>query len=213
MISFSGSQARQLQSVSMIGKKDVDNIREARDQDKKEVLTLIAHCLAAHQVNIEKLILILILILSLILVRGPSLEDTSRDCSPTTPCGSAVLLSLSSWGSHQTCRQSQSRPLSSCRCSSLTRSESQSSTHNDKIISIFSFPQFRFQKFWRQILPHFDRKSPDLLEVISYYSQERRRILIMTVHGRSEQRINFRLYLIFLFRDHRRCGLYQGVRG
>ena len=31
--------------------KDVDNIREARDQDKKEVLTLIGHCLAAHQVN------------------------------------------------------------------------------------------------------------------------------------------------------------------
>ena len=77
----------------MIGKKDVDNIREARDQDKKEVLTLIAHCLAAHQVNIQKLILILILIL--ILVRGPSLADTSRDCSPTTPCGFAVLLSLS----------------------------------------------------------------------------------------------------------------------
>ena len=71
----------------MIGKKDVDNIREARDQDKKEVLTLIAHCLAAHQVNIEKLILILILIL----VRGPSLADTSRDCSPTTLYGSEAL--------------------------------------------------------------------------------------------------------------------------
>ena len=37
--------------VRMMDKKDVDNIREARDQDKKEVLTLISHCLAAHQVN------------------------------------------------------------------------------------------------------------------------------------------------------------------
>ena len=80
----------------MIGKKDVDNIREARDQDKKEVLTLIAHCLAAHQVNSDILILILILMLD----RGPSLADTSRDCSPTTLCGFAVLLSSSSWGSH-----------------------------------------------------------------------------------------------------------------
>ena len=37
--------------VSSVSMKDVDNIREARDQDKKEVLTLIGHCLAAHQVN------------------------------------------------------------------------------------------------------------------------------------------------------------------
>ena len=86
----------------MIGKKDVDNIREARDQDKKEVLTLIAHCLAAHQVNIEKLILILILIL--ILVRGPSLEDTSRDCSPTTLSGLVVPSSSSSSASPWTCQ-------------------------------------------------------------------------------------------------------------
>ena len=28
----------------------MDNIREAGDQDRKEVFTLISHCLAAHQV-------------------------------------------------------------------------------------------------------------------------------------------------------------------
>ena len=37
----------------MIGKKDVDNVREAVTTDKKEVLTLISHCLATHQVNDE----------------------------------------------------------------------------------------------------------------------------------------------------------------
>ena len=62
----------------------------------------------------------------------------------------------------------------------------QTSENNSNIL----FSQFRFQKFWRQILPLFDRKSPDLLEVIRYYNQERRRILIMTVHGRLQLQID-----------------------
>ena len=68
----------------------------------------------------------------------------------------------------------------------LSRVAGQTSENNSNIL----FSQFRFQKFWRQILPLFDRKSPDLLEVIRYYNQERRRILIMTVHGRLQLRID-----------------------
>ena len=60
-------------------------------------------------------------------------------------------------------------------------------------LNLFFF-QFRFQKFWRQILPYFDRKCPDLLELISYYNQERRKILIMTVHGGPQLQINSFLF-------------------
>ena len=44
-----------IERVRMLYKKDVDTITEAVAGDKKEVLTLINHCLAAHQVNHQQI--------------------------------------------------------------------------------------------------------------------------------------------------------------
>jgi len=127
----------------MSGKTDVDNIREAGDQDKKEVLTLISHCLAAHQ-------------------RSEFGRHIKRLFSHYSLwLGSAVIIIL----------LGIPLDLPVVAVSAFV------------FMSMFFFNKFRFQKFWRQILPYFDRKSPDLLEVISYYNQDRRKILIMTVHG------------------------------
>jgi len=50
-------------------------------------------------------------------------------------------------------------------------------------MSMFFYSKIRFQNFWNKVKPHFDIKSSDLEDVIEYYNQNDRKILVMIMAG------------------------------
>ena len=50
-------------------------------------------------------------------------------------------------------------------------------------MSMFFINKLRFQKFWKSVLPHFDRKAEDLTDITAFYQEEDRKCLTMKVAG------------------------------
>ena len=51
-------------------------------------------------------------------------------------------------------------------------------------MTMFFINKIRFQKFWKQVLPQFDRKAEDLTDIVNYYHHNNRRCLAMKSCGR-----------------------------